>query len=341
MLRKMFDQLAAIEVYQFNTALIMATSAKNDMVRRAGRPPSMAVFGKCPRFPQQLLTDANNNTSLLNLSLDDKMAFADHCRREAIRSFADIDAKESERATTLRKVPCKRAEDDPLGQKVAFYRTKSISKRGTRQKRAGYQVGTFILADPGIQGRGEYSSAWVQCGGRLIQVFTQQLRPAQGFETWNPVDQDLEALEEAEGAVREGWVEQAQEAAPSASHVEPSLRLTPSTPGLLPTVWPEMKIHLFQPSNLLRHHHRRLDLDHKTGLMQKKNLFQSSLRDRDGRRTCHLPWWQKMRGFDWLLLLLFDGSPTLLSCLTNWDSKHEVPDSSDDDEQDVRSIRSV
>ena len=74
-----------------------------------------------------------------------------------MKAFADVDAKEAIRAAVLRKVPTRRSDEFQPGEKVAFYRSKSVSKRGTRQKRAGYQLGTLISADPGIEERGAYS----------------------------------------------------------------------------------------------------------------------------------------------------------------------------------------
>eukprot|EP00971_Amphidinium_carterae_P245681 4879021-Amphidinium_carterae.1 len=246
MVRKMIDQLAVASEDQFDVALLMSVHAKNDMIRRAGRPPSMAVFGRCPRLPSQLMSDQANATALANVGQDERLAFADACRIQAIHAFASVDAEQSLRSAVLRQVPNRSAMDYQPGQKVAFFRSKALGKRGSRSKRAGYQLGTFVCIDPGTEGRGQMSSAWVQCGGRLIQVSVQQLRPAQGFETWNPSREDLRMLESAEAAVEqplEDWTEHVPdqeigeaEVIPEVPSTRPSQERTPGTPGFLPTL---------------------------------------------------------------------------------------------------------
>eukprot|EP00971_Amphidinium_carterae_P229973 4564278-Amphidinium_carterae.2 len=143
MLRKMVDQLVVADEHQFDLALLMATHAKNDMVRKAGRPPSMAVFGRCPRLPSQLLSDHASNAAVANLSQDEHLAFADLCRIQAIHAFAAVDAEQSLRSAVLRQVPHRNPTEFQPGQKVAFFRSKALGKRGSRSKRAGYQLGTL------------------------------------------------------------------------------------------------------------------------------------------------------------------------------------------------------
>ena len=366
MLRKILDQLAVSSLDQFDIAIVMATAAKNDMIRRAGRPPSMAVFGRCPRLPSQLLADSENHAALSNLSIDDRMSFASQCRREATKAFADVDSRESLRAAVLRKVPLTRPEELQPGQKVAFFRTKSVSKRGSRQKRAGYQLGTFVCADPGVDSRGSYSSAWVQCGGRLIQVSTQQLRPAQGFESWNPSPEDLRDLDQAEQAWREGTEIHAEEEAPSAAHEEPPLHVfqdlpstprIPSTPGFLPSVWPQddddwgedVLPDQSQPQSATSP--RRVDLeagDQDADMSQatSSRLRSSPDHDEEAERASKLPRRDNeavnvamlsdtLVVEDGMARLIvpsgYDGSPTVLSAHTTWESKHDVQQSSDSD----------
>ena len=66
------------------------------------------------------------------------------------------------------------------------------------KKKGGYVIGRLMTWDG--------SCAWVQIGWQTVKVDRAQMRPAYGFESWTPDDEDIRALKSAEKNFLEGEV---------------------------------------------------------------------------------------------------------------------------------------
>eukprot|EP00971_Amphidinium_carterae_P136818 2710741-Amphidinium_carterae.1 len=179
---KMISEHSAHTIEHMETLLQAAVSAKNSLTRRAGVSPHIAAFGRMPRVPEQLLSDDHNAHLHQSLTADQQVRRAMRLRLSAQKTFLEVQQMEALRSAILRKQPPPSASSYTPGERIAYYRTKALTRRGHRSKRSGYIAATFVALDSGPRGRSQ--NAWVLAGGRLVLVDIAQLRPAVGFENW-------------------------------------------------------------------------------------------------------------------------------------------------------------
>eukprot|EP00971_Amphidinium_carterae_P323666 6432341-Amphidinium_carterae.1 len=178
-----------------DVVLQAAVNAKNTLARRAGVSPFIAAFGRLPRVPGQLLSDEHDAHLQQGLNADQQVRRAMQLRLSAQRSFLEVQQMEALRGAILRKQPTPSPSSYTPGERIAYYRTRALTRRGHRSKRSGYIAATFISLDTGPRGKSQ--NAWVLAGGRLVLVDVAQLRPAVGFENWIPTPEDAALLDQA------------------------------------------------------------------------------------------------------------------------------------------------
>ena len=133
-MEKIIDATSAVSKEQMKIVGLAAANAKNSLLRRCGCSPFMAAYGRQPRLPNELLSDEAVSTHLLNMEQDEVLQFADQCRMEAMKAFAETAASTQLRNAILRQT--RRVPDDYLpGQKVGFWRTQG--RQGNRRKAGG------------------------------------------------------------------------------------------------------------------------------------------------------------------------------------------------------------
>ena len=124
------------------------------LLRRAGRTPSTAVFGRVPRLNTQLLSDETSSLTIEARSQDEALQFSDTCRTEAIKAFADEEASASLRASILRKTRSPDPEPVP-GMRVGVWRAQSrrnVNRQaGGKSTRAGYELAHMLVCNPMVQ----------------------------------------------------------------------------------------------------------------------------------------------------------------------------------------------
>eukprot|EP00971_Amphidinium_carterae_P172783 3425159-Amphidinium_carterae.1 len=201
-LLKMISEHSVHTPEDLDTTLQAAVSAKNSLSRRAGVSPHIAAFGRMPRVPEQLLSDEHNAHLHQSLTTDQQVRRSMRLRLAAQKTFLEVQQMEAMRSAILRKQPPPSASSYTPGERIAYYRTKAMTRRGHRSKRSGYIAATFVALDSGPRGKSQ--NAWVLAGGRLVLVDIAQLRPAVGFENWIPTAEDAALLEEAVNAMAPG-----------------------------------------------------------------------------------------------------------------------------------------
>ena len=127
-------------------------SRENMFFRRCGKSPTMCVFGRIPRVPGILLTDESNVLNFEARSQDEQIAFAERCRTEALRAFAEEEATTHIRRSMLRRIRSVKDHEFAPGQKVGFFRAQGLAGRrrqpGGASMRPGYLIGTFVCKQP-------------------------------------------------------------------------------------------------------------------------------------------------------------------------------------------------
>ena len=123
-MEKIIDATPAVIKEQMKIVGLAAANTKNSLLRRCGRSPFMAAYGRQPRLPNELLPDEAVSTHLLNMEQDEVLQFADQCRMEAMKAFAETAASTQLRNAFLRQTH--RVPDN------YFWRTQG--RQGNRRK---------------------------------------------------------------------------------------------------------------------------------------------------------------------------------------------------------------
>eukprot|EP00971_Amphidinium_carterae_P321880 6398325-Amphidinium_carterae.2 len=198
MLKKVLDEETATDWDTFDTALGSCINAKNNLVLQCGRSPYMAAFGRAPRVPSQLLDSRN---SLTTLSIEESLRKSERMRIEAMHSFLHADQETSIRAALNRKPVHLQDWSFAPGDHVAYYRHRAVTRGAGKSLRPRWLTGTLVCYDPGQRKdkaatlRGEGRNAWIHTGGRLVMISLEQLRPASGYESWVPTEDDWRAID--------------------------------------------------------------------------------------------------------------------------------------------------
>ena len=176
--------------------------AVNSIPRTRGMSPYACVFGQVPRIPGELLSDEHG----LAVDVDQQQHRLRSIvfRAEAQKALADVNVDTHVRRAILRKTAHMKVDDITPGAKVAVWRSQLRGK--STKKRGGYVIGRLITWDG--------SCAWVQIGWQTVKVDRAQMRPAYGFESWTPSDEDIAALRQAEDNFLQGEVEDGRDEAP-------------------------------------------------------------------------------------------------------------------------------
>jgi len=206
MLEKVVDTLAIITDEYLDLAAVQVNNAKNMLVRRCGRSPVMALFGRMPRVPGILLTDEANAHTFANISQNERLYISDLCRVESIKAFAEVEASSALKESVNNQASYVSHTYSP-GDPVMFWR--SQSRRGLKRRpgdknstsRPGFLKGTFVCQQPSESGMHNFQ---IWHNGRVYLCVPTQCRPAFGFETWTPSAEDLSNLKSAEAAIRKG-----------------------------------------------------------------------------------------------------------------------------------------
>ena len=159
------------------------THAKNTTVTKCGRTPYQAVLGHHPSMPGTLLDDRNDLSQWENFCDDTLMVFTEKARIAALEAFADFEASSHVRRAILRQSRVRKEFE--LGQRIACWRKKALTRPGGRAMRPGYVIGTLVAFDPFSA-----NNLWGSHGGRLKLHAREQCRHAVGFENWLPSAED-------------------------------------------------------------------------------------------------------------------------------------------------------
>ena len=227
-LHRIVDSRAIYDVKQIDLAFISADHAVNSHLKRCGRSPDQATFGRAPRLPSELLSDEANALAYENVtSASESLRLADHYRLDAIRAFFEEEQKIALQIGMSAKTAV-RKEGFTGGEKVGYWRAQGPKRPGGKKaRRAGYLIGTFAgyqLDEKNPQQLG--NNAWIMSNSQLKQVSREQLRHAQGFENWTPRPEDVKALKDFERLFNAGAYEDAREDGPNADEqVEPEVQV--------------------------------------------------------------------------------------------------------------------
>ena len=230
MYHKVVDRTGALTDQQLLIAALMTNHAKNTMFKRRGRSPSMAVFGRHPRLPHELLSDEASMLTFPDFSLTEQQQFSDWCRIESVTAFAEYEAEQQVRKSMLRQTRDPDRHELEPGQKVGFFRSQTkegaFRKAGSTTRRAGYLIGTLI----GRQAAEKGHNYFVQYGGHQYLVSPENIRPAVGFEHWTPSQEDMDALHKAEeDLARDDFTDITRDRPPDdAEPRDPEIALDPS-----------------------------------------------------------------------------------------------------------------
>ena len=126
------------------------------------------------------------------------------CR--AVSNLMQLTSKQAVKRAILRKTRNQVELSSLLpGQPIAFWRW---STRARQHKRGAWCLGRFLALDP------DKRSAWIQVGKTSVKVGNGQLRPAAGWETWTPSQDDVQLLKNAEKNLAAGLWEDGTEQVP-------------------------------------------------------------------------------------------------------------------------------
>lgn len=151
MFEKVVDAIAASAPQHVRQAMISVTHAKNSLYSRSGTSPAMAVFGRAPLVPGELMSDENDlytDASNGPFSVPASQELAIWTCAEATKAFAEYGAS----AQLRKRIPRQTRDPDKIailpGMEVAFYRTHTAKGRfrraGTSAREGGYLIGAHI-----------------------------------------------------------------------------------------------------------------------------------------------------------------------------------------------------
>ena len=191
-LEKLIDQFVIFGLQQMDQVIPLAMHAVNSSTWTRGRSAFQAVFGRVPRLPCGLLTDPTSLSTSAGKwdERDNLQAKAEIIRSEAQRHLLDVNVSQRLRRALLRKTTKTKIPDLRPGEPCAFWRW---SKKGLKKK-GSWVISRFVAWDPA----NPLKRAWVQTGTGTTLVTAEQLRAATGFESWQPSQEDIKALKDAE-----------------------------------------------------------------------------------------------------------------------------------------------
>ena len=209
MLERVIDFNACWNAEQLDLAVLSVCNAKNAMVRRCGRSPFQAAFGRAPRLPAALLSDESQISTWANMETSTALAHAEAYRCDAIRAFVEVETSTALRSAVNRQTSIMRGDYQP-GMRVCFWRTYTRKNAdGVKVRESGYVPATFMFWDPGTVNaetgatRHADNNAWVSRNGRAILVAREQLRPATTFENWTPTKAEIDEIAKANTLLRQ------------------------------------------------------------------------------------------------------------------------------------------
>ena len=191
---RLVDEHAVTTIQGLDEVLLAATHSLNSCTYSHGRSPYTAVFGKVPRPLGDNFSD--EHALIQSPSRDEHLLPPELLRAEAITALSQLSASQAVRRALLRKT---RHQKDAThlqpGQPVAFWRWTGKSRQ---HKRGSWNLGRFLGHDP------DRKSVWIQVGKNSLRVGTTQLRPAVGWESWTPSEEDVQLLKDAEANIAQG-----------------------------------------------------------------------------------------------------------------------------------------
>lgn len=91
-----------------------------------------------------------------------------------------------------------------VSDRVCFWRQLTQKQGASRGRQGSYALGTLLAREPNSDGSGKHTNAWMSAAGRVRLVSREQLRLAQGSETWVPSQADTDAMRRAEMDFEQG-----------------------------------------------------------------------------------------------------------------------------------------
>ena len=199
---KMIDEHAVSTREHLEDILAAALFALNSSTH--GRSPFQCVFGRVPRPIGDLISDPNS--LVVSYNADQHLLQPEILRAEAVSSLMQLTSQQAVKRAILRKTKNQTEISTLLpGQPIAFWRW---STRARQHKKGAWCLGRFLALDP------DKRSAWIQVGKTSMKVGNGQIRPAAGWESWTPSQDDVQLLKNAERNLAAGLWEDGTEQDP-------------------------------------------------------------------------------------------------------------------------------
>ena len=191
---KMIDEHGVSTRENLEDILAAALFALNSSTYTHGRSPFQCVFGRVPRPIGDLVSDPNS--LVVSYNADQHLLQPELLRAEAITNLMQVTSQQAVKRAILRKTKNQTEISSLLpGQPIAFWRW---STRARQHKKGAWCLGRFLALDP------DKRSAWIQVGKTSMKVGNGQIRPAAGWESWTPSQDDVQLLKNAERTLAAG-----------------------------------------------------------------------------------------------------------------------------------------
>jgi hypothetical protein len=222
LMERTIDSRAVVGPEAMELAAVAACFAKNSCTWSSGRPPFVAAFGRVPRMGMNLLSDRHG--LIAGRTREQAQREADYLRAEAQQHLSAMSVDSNLRRALLRKSTPNDPQELPVGSIAAYWRWTAKSGK----KRGGFKLARVLGRDP------DNKSMWLQAGTNTVKVSPHQVRPALGFEHWNPSYQDIKALRTAADNLQHGVFQDEQlpqppegQELPGFDEVQPQVQVPP------------------------------------------------------------------------------------------------------------------
>ena len=222
LMERTIDARAVVGPEAMEQAAIAACFAKNSCTWSSGRPPFVAAFGRVPRLGMNLLSDQHGLVA--GRTREQAQREADYMRAEAQQHLSAMSVDSNLRRALLRKSTSNQLQELPVGSIAAYWRWTAKSGK----KRGGFKLARVLGRGP------DNKSIWLQAGTNTVKVAPHQVRPALGFEQWNPNYDDIKALRSAVENLQHGILQDEQlpdppqgQELPGFEEVQPEVQVPP------------------------------------------------------------------------------------------------------------------
>ena len=195
MMLKVIEQSNVITPLEMNMCVSQCTSAKNQMLRKAGVSPAQAVLGREPDVPEAVLSHPEAVATHQLMITDEKYRRQSIIRLEAQRAFVDLDNHEGLRRALIHNHVTVDYRPD-VGAQVFFWASQRGGmqpiKRGSKNWKGdprGWHGPAVVIAWQGT------NSLWVRFSNQLLQLPLEFVRAATSEElmSYHEVANELDA----------------------------------------------------------------------------------------------------------------------------------------------------